>query len=156
MRRIKRTLLVALLGVFILTGTGASAAPALIVTVDGETYTLSTAFVSYDGASELLESQPWWGDAGLAASISNTVRYQLGDLLGGNQTSGGIPAALVAYGLETVPDEIEGEVDFVSIAYWSGSPNDCPVGCPRAEDTYSYMLCPDLSPFRPMHPGLSF
>ncbi|MEO2172755.1 MAG: hypothetical protein ABGY96_01515 [bacterium] len=128
-RNLRVTVAVALL--LALVSSGTAWATFITVEVDGVNYELTTALVSYENAPELLESQPWWDDPDLATDIADEVRYQLGDLEGGNEQSGGIPSALVAWGIFE---------NFVSISYWNGELQFCPDDCPEIYEVYSYVV----------------
>ena len=114
----------------------------VVIEADGTTYKLTTIITSYLESPDLLEAQPWWGDPGLAEDISEVLQYQLGDLEGGDQQSGGIPSALMAYGLDD---------GFVSITYWDGSLQNCPNDCPGQEGIYAYVIR-DLDQGVPVNP----
>ena len=125
-------LLVTLLAVFHTAKLGAEP-PTSTFDLGLTSYTLTSVIANYQDNSALLVAQPWWGDAGLAYDLMELVRYDLGDLDGSYPVVDeyGIPSALFAYGT------IE---DYVSITYWGGEPTDCPLGCPRIESDYYYVI----------------
>jgi hypothetical protein len=109
-----------------------AAAATVNVTVGGVTYTLTASPMSYTTNQNTLKAQPWWGNEPLAASISGALQYQLGDLLGGNGSTPGIPSALLGYGTSVGT--------YVSITYWNGTTVvNCPVGCPDFDEVDFYV-----------------
>ena len=104
------------------------------VNVSGVTYSITTStYSSYNslGGTSYFNStnMPWFGNAALAYSLAEGVKYTLGYY--SPSSSGSSPGVLFAYGPKN-------SMNYVPIAYWSGSRAwDCPTYCP--DDAYTYI-----------------
>ncbi len=130
MRRVIRYASLAVVALGLMLSAWAAGAKTVVVNVGGTAYALTAVPLSYAANAAELQAQPWWGNEPLAFAISSALQYQLGDLEGGPGTTLGIPSALLAYGTDT---------GYVSITYWDGATENCPVDCPLEAASFFYV-----------------
>ena len=114
-----------------------SIATTVNVTVSGTSYSITTSsYSSYNalGGTAYFKStnMPWFGNASLAFSLAQEVKYSLGYYA--PTASVGQPSVLFAYGDKNGSN-------YVPIAYWNSSGAiDCPTLCPRDVDAYIWAI----------------